>query len=150
VEPHQDIERVYREQGDRLYYAILGYSGDIDVSQEAVAEAFARALASADSIRALVPWVWQVAFRIAGAEMRRRGKLAPPVDQVQTEPEPRGLFEALLQLSERQRASIVLHYYAGYSLDEIAVILGTHRGTIGTHLHRGRARLLKLLEDSDG
>jgi RNA polymerase sigma-70 factor, ECF subfamily len=150
VEPRHDIEQVYREQGDRLYYAVLGYSGDAEVARDAVAEAFARAIASGASIREPVPWVWRVAFRIASTEMKRRSKLAPPSDTEQMAPEPPELFAALSELSERQRASIILHYYAGYSLDEVAAILGTRKGTIGTHLHRGRARLMELLEVRDG
>lgn len=150
MEPnHDSIEHVYREQGDRLYYAVLGYSGDAEVARGAVAEAFARAIASAGSIREPVPWVWRVAFRIAATEMKRRSKLAPPADREQMAPEPPELFEALSQLSERQRAAIILHYYAGYSLDEIAAILGTRKGTVGTHLYRGRARLMELLEVRD-
>jgi RNA polymerase sigma-70 factor (ECF subfamily) len=145
-----DIEQVYREQGRRLYYALLGYSGDPEVASEALAEAFARALASASSIREPVPWVWRVAFRLAKAELKERSRFSTSVDGEQPVPEPPELLEALSYLSERQRASIVLHYYAGYSLDEIAAILGTRKGTIGTHLHRGRARLLALLEVRDG
>lgn len=44
MEPEHDIERVYREQGDRIYHAVPGYTGDPDVAREAVAEAFARAI----------------------------------------------------------------------------------------------------------
>jgi RNA polymerase sigma-70 factor (ECF subfamily) len=150
VESDYEIERVYREQGDRLYYAVLGYTGDREVAREAVAEAFARAINSMDSIRTPVPWVWRVAFRVARDELRRRGRQVPLRDSVVSAPEPPDLMEALAQLSDRQRASIVLHYYAGYSLDEIAEILGTRKGTIGTHLHRGRARLEQLLEVRDG
>jgi len=36
------------------------------------------------------------------------------------------------------------------NLEEIATILGTRKGTIGVHLHRGRARLMELLEVRDG
>lgn len=150
MQPDNKIERAYREQGDRLYYSLLGYTGDREVAREAVAEAFARAIASSGSIRSIVPWVWRVAFRIATEETKRRGRLAPLADSEQAAPVPPELFEALAQLSERQRASIVLHYYAGYSLNEIAEILGTRKGTIGTHLHRGRARLQELLEEHDG
>ena len=149
VEADHDLEQVYREQGDRLYYALLGYSGDPEIARDAVAEAFARALASSPSIREPVPWVWRVAFRIAGQEMKHRSRIGPPVDEARMPPVPPGLFEALAKLSDRQRASIVLHYYAGYSLDEIAAILGTRKGTVGTHLHRGRARLHELLEVQD-
>jgi RNA polymerase sigma-70 factor (ECF subfamily) len=150
VTPSDDIEQVYRDQGDRLYYAILAYSGDPDVAREAVAEAFARALASESSIRDVVPWLWKVAFRVASADLKDRTRLADAAVEERPAPEPHDLVEALAELPERQRASIVLHYYAGYSLDEIAAILGTRKGTIGAHLHRGRARLHELLEVDDG
>lgn len=144
-----EIERVYRERGDRLYYALLGFTGDGDIAREAVAEAFARALASEDSIRSVEPWVWRVAFRVATEELKQRGRSSLLRDQEQPSPEPPELTEALRQLSARQRAAVILHYYAGYSLDEIADLLGTRKGTIGVHLHRGRARLRKLLEVHD-
>ena len=149
VTPSADIEQVYRDEGDRLYYALLAYSGDRDVAREAVAEAFARALASESSIRDVVPWVWKVAFRVASADLKDRKRLTDSEIAERPVPEPHDLVEALSQLSERQRASIVLHYYAGYSLDEIASILGTRKGTIGAHRHRGRARLHELLEEDD-
>jgi RNA polymerase sigma-70 factor (ECF subfamily) len=146
-----EIERIYRDEGDRLYYALLAFTADPDLAQEAVAESFARALASGASIRKVTPWVWKVAFRIASNDLKH-GKMLGDASEIseQPAPEPHDLFDALAQLSERQRASIVLHYYAGYSLDEIASILGTRRGTIGVHLHRGRARLRELLEVDHG
>jgi RNA polymerase sigma-70 factor (ECF subfamily) len=144
VTPSADIEQIYRDEGGRLYYALLAYTGDHDVAREAVAESFARA--SESSIRDVVPWVWKVAFRVASADLKGRERLTTSEIEERPGPEPHDLVEALSQLPERQRASIVLHYYAGYSLDEIASILGTRKGTIGAHLHRGRARLYELLE----
>jgi DNA-directed RNA polymerase specialized sigma24 family protein len=146
VTPIVEIEQVHRDQGDRLYYALLAYSGDPEVARDALAEAFARALTSAATIRDVVPWVWRVAFRLAASSLKDRRRFSEALDSDQVGPEPSGLFEALSHLSERQRASIVLHYCAGYSLDEVAMILGTRKGTVGVHLHRGRARLRELLE----
>jgi len=144
-----DVERAYREEGGRLYYALLGYTGDADVASEAVAEAFARAM-NEQRIRELKPWIWRVAFRVASSEMKRRARHEAIVDREVPGPEPRALIDALAELSERQRASIVLHYYGGYSLDEIGEILGLRKGTVGVHLHRGRERLRELLEVHDG
>jgi RNA polymerase sigma-70 factor (ECF subfamily) len=150
VETEDRIERVYREQGGRLYHALLGYSGDREIARDAVAEAFARALSSGDAVKNVEPWVWRVAFRVAAGEMKRGRRSSPLARPEQPAPQPSELFEALRQLSPRQRAAVILHYYAGYSLDEIAGILGTRKGTIGVHLHRGRARLKGLLEVHDG
>jgi RNA polymerase sigma factor (sigma-70 family) len=145
-----DIEEAYRAEGDRLFYALLAYSGDPEIARESVAEAFARAIASAAAIREIVPWVWQVSFRLAAAELRHRSRLAPLTEiQDHPAPVPTDLFEALARLSDRQRATIVLHY-AGYPLDEIAALLGTRRGTVGVHLYRARLRLRRLLEEHDG
>jgi RNA polymerase sigma-70 factor (ECF subfamily) len=145
-----EIEQAYRDQGDRLYYALLAYTGDRGVASEAVAEAFARALAAASSIREIEPWLWRVAFRVAAADLKHRRRMVAMPEERTVTPEPREVVQALAHLSERQRAAVILHYYAGYSLDEIAAILGTRKGTIGVHLHRARARLRELLEEEDG
>ena len=146
-----DIEEAYRAEGDRLFYALLAYSGDPEIARDSVAEAFTRAIASAAAIREIVPWVWQVSFRLAAAELRHRSRLAPLTEiQDHPAPTPTDLFEALARLSDRQRATIVLHYYAGYPLDEIAALIGIRRGTVGVHLYRARVRLRRLLEEHDG
>jgi predicted RNA polymerase sigma factor len=36
-----DIERLYREEGSRLWWALLAYTGDREVASDAAAEAFA-------------------------------------------------------------------------------------------------------------
>lgn len=150
VTAEHDFERIYREEGARLYHALLGFTGDPDVAREGVAEAFARGISATDRIREPVPWLWRVGFRVASDELRRRGRLDRLDDSEQAGPEPAELFEAISRLSARQRAAVILHYYAGYSLDEIAMIVGTKKSTVGVHLHRGRKQLRKLLEVDDG
>ncbi len=149
VTAEHDIEAAYRDQAGRLYHALLGYTADAEVARDALAEAFARAMASEGRINSLVPWLWRVAFRVAAEELRVRQRFTSPRETEVSTPEPSELMQALERLSSRQRAAVVLHYYAGYSLDEIAQILGTRKGTVGVHLHRGRARLKQLLEAND-
>jgi hypothetical protein len=48
-------------------------------------------------------------------------------------PEPSDVLMALAKLSERQRAAIVLHYYAGHPLKEVAAIVGSTKATVGVH-----------------
>jgi DNA-directed RNA polymerase specialized sigma24 family protein len=45
---HEALERVYREEADRIWRALLGYTGSTDVASEAVSETFAQALARGD------------------------------------------------------------------------------------------------------
>ena len=39
-----ELERIYREQGERMWRSLLAFSGDPEISSDAVAEAFAQAL----------------------------------------------------------------------------------------------------------
>ena len=58
-------------------------------------------------------------------------------------------MKALANLSPKQRASIVLHHYAGYTTRETADIIGSTAGAVGMHLARGRSRLREALGDED-
>jgi hypothetical protein len=74
-----EIERVYREAGHRLWWALLAYTGDREMASDAVAEAFARALTASDTIRDPAAWVWRVAFRVATTHLREpRGAAGRP------------------------------------------------------------------------
>jgi RNA polymerase sigma-70 factor, ECF subfamily len=143
------IERLYREDGDRLWWAVLAWSGDREVASDAVAEAYAQALRRGPELNDPGAWIWRVAFRVAAGELKRRRRMIPLSEGSYEMPEPTELFAKLDQLSERQRAAVVLHYYAGYRLHEIAEILGANKATIGVHLTRGRRRLRALLEADD-
>jgi RNA polymerase sigma factor (sigma-70 family) len=44
---------------------------------------------------------------------------------------------------------LVLRYYAGYSVREIAEIVGSTAATVRVHLSRGRRRLRDVLEEED-
>ena len=56
------------------------------------------------------------------------------------------LADALGVLAARERAVIVLHYYEGRSIDEIAEILDCPRGTVASLQSRGLSRLRKVIE----
>jgi RNA polymerase sigma-70 factor (sigma-E family) len=55
------------------------------------------------------------------------------------------LFDMLAQLPYRQRAALVLQFYAGLSRHEIAEVLECREGTVGSLVHRGLAQLQKMM-----
>ena len=59
------------------------------------------------------------------------------------------LFYAVMQLPARYRLPIYLHYYEGYSTQEIAGILKKTKNTVCTQLKRGRELLRKSLTEVD-
>jgi RNA polymerase sigma factor (sigma-70 family) len=143
-----DLESVYRRDGQRLWRALMAYCGDRDVADDALSEAYAQALRRGSAIRDVQRWVWRAAFRIAAGDLQRRGRSLPLVDPGATrDPErPWDLIAALAQLPPRQRACLVLRYYAGYSSVEIARAVGSSPPAVRMQLSRGRRSLRRLLE----
>jgi RNA polymerase sigma-70 factor (ECF subfamily) len=130
----------------RAVYAFTG--GRRQVAEEAVAEAFARALEHEHGIRDPIPWMYRTAFRIAAAELRRERNedSEPPERDAPAEPAGLGeLMEALRELLPNQRAAVVLRYEADLPVAEIARRMGMSAPTVRVHLHRGRKRLRELL-----
>jgi RNA polymerase sigma-70 factor (ECF subfamily) len=148
----QGMEELFRREAPRLWRALMAFTaGRADVAEEAVSEAFARAVASSDRIEQPVAWLYRVAFRIAAAELRRerdQGTPRPaPAADAATEQDGFGeLFSALAKLPANQRAAVFLHYRCDLPVREVADRLGVSTATARVHLWRGRQRLRSLLK----
>ena len=146
------IERLYRERGDRIWRGLLAFAGDPEVASDAVAEAFAQVLRRGDEVRDPERWIWRAAFRIAAGELKERRRTVETTMAIRSyeiEEPARDLVVALGALSERQRASVVLHDAAGYTAREVARIVGSTEAAVRVHLLRGRRRLRELLREDD-
>ena len=55
------------------------------------------------------------------------------------------VLEAVMALPENYREAIYLHYYEGYSVCEIAGLLGQSEAAVAAHLSRGRRKLRTTL-----
>jgi RNA polymerase sigma factor (sigma-70 family) len=151
--PVTGLEVVYREQGPKLYRALLLYAGDRDVASDAVAEAFAQALRRGTALRSPGRWIWKTAYRVAAGELGRRRSASARVPETAYEiPEaPLLLSLAMRELSPMQRASVALHDFAGYTLREVAAITGSTASAVSVHLVRAHRKLRRHLEeDLDG
>ena len=58
------------------------------------------------------------------------------------------VWEAVKQLPTQYREVIHLHYYEGYSTEEMAKILGRNPSTIRSDLRRGREKLKSVLKEA--
>ena len=77
---------------------------------------------------------------------RRTCDLAACAEVPAPEAEEGSLLAAVNRLPPQYRAVIYLHYYEGYSAQEIARMLGKTPSAVASLLHRGRRRLKTLLE----
>ena len=61
----------------------------------------------------------------------------------------RDLLQAILELDRKYRVVIYLHYYEGYTIEEMAKLLHLPAGTVGTRLARARSRLKTNLSEEE-
>lgn len=146
------VETVYSEHGPRLYRSLRAYTGDVQIAEDAMAEAFAQALRRGGDLRDPERWIWRAAYRIAaGALKERRRRSVTSLEGSYELPEGLGsLAEALAKLPEQQRATVVLHYYADLRVRDVANVLGMSVPAVKVTLMRARRRLRTLLETTDG
>ena len=125
-------------------------------AEDAVQEAFLRLLTARPVFRDAEhekAWLIRATLQRAGDIRRRAERRNVPLEDV-TEPmapESPGeeLRAAVRALPEMYGAVIHLHYYEGYSIKEIAKLLGLPAATVGTRLARGRERLRQMLKEDE-
>jgi DNA-directed RNA polymerase specialized sigma24 family protein len=72
TEDATDFEALYSEVGPRLWRAILAFTGGRrDLTDDVVAEAFARTIEAGGSVRHHDAYLYRIAFRLAAQELRR-------------------------------------------------------------------------------
>jgi RNA polymerase sigma-70 factor (ECF subfamily) len=158
VSDDDQVAELYRVGFRRLVVQVYAVTGDMGEAQEAVQEAFLRALAAPRRIAGLAnpeAWLRRVAVNTARSRHRRRRILArllhrvPPAPVV-ADPSPDHvvLMAALRRLPTGQRDALALHYLADLPVDEVAETLGVSPGTVKSRLSRGRVALAALLPKS--
>jgi DNA-directed RNA polymerase specialized sigma24 family protein len=126
----------------RAHFAVFG----LERGPEATAEALAWAWETWPRARDLDSPIGYL-FRVGQSKTRRRRFKAVFTPDVADDPlvEPK-LGAALAQLSESQRAAVVLVHGFGWTLREVAQLRGVKVTSVQTHLERGLRRLRTALE----
>jgi RNA polymerase sigma factor (sigma-70 family) len=162
-----DIVREHEAMVFRVLRRMVG-RGDLDDLAQDVFLRLYRALPHFEQRAQLSTYLYRITLNVARDEWRRRRaarrdeSLTDPrttweerlSDQVERADEAlarRQLWEivqhCLPDLSEPERAALVLYHQEERSYDEIARIMQMPIGTVRTHLHRGRERLGRLVQE---
>jgi RNA polymerase sigma-70 factor (ECF subfamily) len=139
----------------RLLAALTVVATDSELAADATAEAFTRALERWDRVSAMASpegWTYRVGLNVLRRRMRRasleRRILGRPEPATPSELHPE-VWQAVKELSPRQREAIALRYLLGLSEAEVADALGVAVGTASATLSAARSRLAALLSDPD-
>ena len=149
----EDIPALYGACGGEMWRALLAVAGGrSDLAKEAVAEAFARLVAHADSVHEPRAWLYRTGYRIVIDELRRERRLtADAVDRAHEDAYPSELSprlrRALDAITPEQRLVVFLTYHADLPLREVAALSGCSTATVRVRLHRARKALRALMEE---
>jgi RNA polymerase sigma-70 factor (ECF subfamily) len=154
---------------DRVYAALRRFGLGQDEADEVAQEVFLRAwrgLARFEERAQFSTWLYRIAFNEAQRQRSRRAlpraeadpegedPIVALPDSPELGPEAQSLsreFEqvldrALAQLPAQWRDAVVLRDIDGLSTEEAAQIVGVRQAAFKSRLHRGRMRLVALLE----
>jgi RNA polymerase sigma-70 factor (ECF subfamily) len=156
-----DANRLYDEHHESLHRYLVRLTGDADLADDATQETFARLLARPPRDENPRAWLFTVATNLVRGwsnKRRRRNRLLeggaarvpsadPPQDPAsaaEAEAQRSMVRRALAALTDRER-TILLMREEGFAHREIASIVGTTTGSIGTMIARALERLAQHL-----
>ncbi len=156
---HSAFEALTAVRVDRLFAIARLILRDVHLAEDAVQETLISTwqqlprLRDADKFDA---WLHRLLVNACADQGRKRRRISNQVELAGFEPKggdmtgntaDRDQLERGFQrLKPEQRAAVVLHYYVGYSAEEIADILGTPIGTAKSRIHYATEALRAALE----
>lgn len=156
---HPDTrQEFFAAQYPRLAGWVRRQVDDDEAAHDIAAEAFTRLMSRWSDSRDPHAYLYKIAVNLLRDHWRRTRKERRALGFVAADqrhapdgrPDRADDLRAMLQpLPERQRTAVLLHYLAGFSVREVAVILGRPEGTVKSDLYQARARLRAQLGGGD-
>lgn len=156
------LSAIYDASYSRLVAQLMAICGSQDEAEDAVQEAFVKAIRQGRRFEAVAnpeAWLRTVAINTQRTRWRRTAvlrrllpKVPGPVQPVQPTPERFAVTDALARLRPEWRTVVVLHHLADQPVGAIADQLGIPVGTVKSRLARAREQLgaeLQVIEEAD-
>lgn len=150
----RDMYEAFLPMVYRLAYTYLKNPQD---SEDAAQETFLRLMHLTKPLQSrehCKAWLIVTVGNVCKDMLRRKRHTELPLEDcydLQAEPAPdHELLREIMELPDKYKTAVYLYYYEGYSVKEMAELLGQERETVKTWLRRARAQLKQRLgEDFD-
>lgn len=137
-----EFSTFYESTKDSVFRAVLlARAGEIHSAEDAVAEAYEKALLRWEKVSAHpnpTAWVIRTALnhRISMWRRHRPGDVEPMTTMNPEAPLDPGLLKLIRQLPKGQREVLALRILLDFTTEQTADTLGVRQGTVKTQLHR--------------
>jgi RNA polymerase sigma-70 factor (ECF subfamily) len=128
---------------------------DDDTAHEIASESFVRLLSRWTKLNNPQSYLYMIATNLVRDHWRRleRERRAMRTVTASTDPDPSvnpsqdvDVKQLIASLPEKLRSPFLLHYYGGFGVKEIAILLKRPEGTIKADLYHARSRLREALD----
>ena len=154
------IDELFKKYYNEAVLYTMSICKDEVLAEDIVSEAFFKALSSADeSIQNFKPWLLTVCRNEFYMHCRKRSKISDEeiseemailedetINRIIRQEEYRALYRAISVLPASQKEPIVLYYFNGLSINQIADVIGKSEANVKVLLHRAREQLRKNME----
>ena len=148
-----EVEALFEEHWLTAWRAAYAVTGRADLADDAAQDAFVNAIRSLgrfDRRKPFAPWIAKIAVNRARdllrAERRREAAQSVEKTEAPARTDVSGLLLAVAALPPEQREAVVLHHVLGFSLREVAEIVGAPEGTVTSRVGRGVAQVRQTTE----
>ena len=152
MEREEFCEQV-RMQEVSMYRYALGVLRNTADAEDAVGEAVLRAyehLGQLKDVTCFRAWVKPILGNVTRTTSKKKGRVAWPGDMALSETgvqqEGKELWYLVMELSREFRDVVILYYYDGFRVKEIARMLKVSEGTVKSRLNRAREKLKRMWE----
>ncbi|MCL2462877.1 MAG: sigma-70 family RNA polymerase sigma factor [Defluviitaleaceae bacterium] len=131
----------------KVFYHSLKLTGNEHDAADVTQNTFLKAFLRYDAVRkreSLEPWLFVICNNEIRQFYRSHQKTAPAPERW-APPDNAALYAAIDRLSEAQRQAVLLKYFAGYTMEEIALARSTHVSTVKSRLYEARQSLKNSL-----
>lgn len=164
----QEFNRIVAQFSARIYNHALRMLGHREDAEDATQEVFQRVFKGLQSFRGqsnIYTWIWKITNNVCMTMREKRAKFAAlSIDEEQlakliddnhfsnpekvylTRENREFLEDCFAQLPAKESAALMLFYLEDMDYKAISDVLEVPTGTVGTLLHRGRNRLLLLVQ----
>ena len=153
----EQFTRLTRRYIDTVFRVALNYlrsPADAEDVTQTVFEKLLREKKVFENEEHIRAWLIRVAVNECKKLLRSPWRKVEPLEDYLTavafdNPAHSDLYRAVMELPKKYRMAIYLHYYEGYSTQEIASLLRIPKNTVCSHLKRGRELLKLQLQEAD-
>lgn len=147
------------ENQERFYRLAYSYVKDRDSALDVVQNAICKGLEKCYGLKnpdALKTWFYRIVVNESLQYLRNTGKEAVSPDgelpeQVYVEPayeREREVYEEVQRLAEPMKTVVVLHFYEGLTLKQVAEVTHTNLNTVKSRLYSALNKLEKTLKEA--